>query len=840
MRVREEALAVLREHGTLLPSRDLARVVNEVSDEVVGLGPIESLLRDPEVSEVMVNGADDVYVERKGRIERVGDGLFEGEEAVLHLIERIVAPLGLRVDESSPWVDARLPDGSRVHALIPPLSLCGPVLTIRKFSLIPFAAGDLVAQGTLGPRMLEFLAACVRGKANIVISGGTELRQDDAAERAGVVHPGRRAADHDRGRGRAAAGASRTSSALEARPPNVEGRGEVTVRQLVRNALRMRPDRIIVGEVRGGEALDMLQAMNTGHEGSLSHRARELAAATSLWRLETMALMSDVDLPGRAHPQAGGGRHRRRRPPGAAARRSPASSTSPGHQHARRRAPGAAVVPLPSSRRSGGPVRGDRRRARAWPRSCVNAASRSTTPCSTPGRTRGERAGGGARRDRGVVRRTVVPRVGAHGRTPADRLAPRPDARPARPLQLRGVRVPSAVGLAGFVVAGLPGAVAGVGAAIAARSGCAGTAPPDDGDPPRRAARRRDRGPDRRRARGHVVSHGDRLRRAGGGAADRRRSPASRRRSRGRDAARRRAQEVVRAADSEDARLVAGALDLHRRSGGDLPAVLDEVASTDQGARGRGPRGSRAHRASAAVRERSSASCRSASSRSCRLTSRRDIEGALGTPAGIVSVGLGLVLELAAFLWIRSLLEVERELAVRRRTWRPARPSWRPPPRCGLVARSCRWQAAEIAPAPVARDRSAAATRAGEPEPSTRRSRNSRTCWPSARRPGCPPNSRSDGPPTCCRDPSVKTCGGSRRGRSRRTVARRAGGLRGGGARPISAGRWRVLERTESLGSSLADATRDARPVPYGRHDAPPRSRGRAPRRSRCSSPSCS
>ncbi len=293
--IREEALSVLREEGHLLPQEVLARVVNDVSDRVVGLGPIESLLRDPEVSEVMVNGADDVYVERKGRLERVGRGLFEGEEAVLHVIERIVAPLGLRVDESSPWVDARLPDGSRVHALIPPLSLCGPVLNIRKFSLIPFSAGDLVADGTLGPRMLEFLAACVRGKANLVISGGTSsgkttllnvlasfipdaerlITIEDAAElRLGKPHVVR----------------------LEARPPNVEGRGEVTVRQLVRNALRMRPDRIIVGEVRGAEALDMLQALNTGHEGSLS-TAHANSPHHLLWRLETMALMSDVDLP---------------------------------------------------------------------------------------------------------------------------------------------------------------------------------------------------------------------------------------------------------------------------------------------------------------------------------------------------------------------------------------------------------------------------------------------------------------------------------------------------------------------------------------------------------------
>src|SRR4029079_8668277 len=170
--IREEALSVLREEGHLLPQEALARVVNDVSDRVVGLGPVEFLLKDPEVTEVMVNGADDVYVERKGRIERVQDGLFEGEEAVLHVIERIVAPLGLRVDESSPYADARLPDGSRVHAIIPPLSLRGPSVTIRKFSVVPFTPEDLVVSGTLGPRMMRFLSACVGGRANVIVSGG--------------------------------------------------------------------------------------------------------------------------------------------------------------------------------------------------------------------------------------------------------------------------------------------------------------------------------------------------------------------------------------------------------------------------------------------------------------------------------------------------------------------------------------------------------------------------------------------------------------------------------------------------------------------------------------------
>ncbi len=301
LRVREEALAVLREQGHILPQGALAKLVNEVSDAVVGMGPIEFLLRDPDVTEVMVNGPDDVYVERKGRIERVVDRLFEGEEAVFHLIERIVAPLGLRVDGSSPWVDARLSDGSRVHAIVPPLSLCGPVLTVRKFSAVPLGPRDLVRIGTLGPRMLAFLAACVRGRANVMVSGGTSSGKttllgvlssfipdgerivtiEDAAEL-------RLAKPHVIG--------------LESRPPNVEGAGEVTVRDLVRNALRMRPDRIVVGEVRGGEALDMLQAMNTGHDGSLS-TAHANSGRHLLWRLETMAMMSDVELPA-AHIRA--------------------------------------------------------------------------------------------------------------------------------------------------------------------------------------------------------------------------------------------------------------------------------------------------------------------------------------------------------------------------------------------------------------------------------------------------------------------------------------------------------------------------------------------------------
>jgi pilus assembly protein CpaF len=295
MRVREQALAVLHDERTILSSSVLTELVNQVSDEVVGLGPIERLLRDPEVSEVMVNGADDVYVERKGRIEREEGMLFEGEEQVLHLIERIVAPLGLRVDESSPYVDARLQDGSRVNAIIPPLSLCGPVMTIRKFSLRPFLPDDLVASGSVSRPVMDLLAACVRARMNIVVSGGTGSGKTTLLNvLSSFVRPSERLITIED------AAELRLSQphviSLESRPPNVEGRGEVTIRALVRNALRMRPDRIIVGEVRGGEALDMLQAMNTGHEGSMS-TAHANSPEDALGRLETMALMSDVDLP---------------------------------------------------------------------------------------------------------------------------------------------------------------------------------------------------------------------------------------------------------------------------------------------------------------------------------------------------------------------------------------------------------------------------------------------------------------------------------------------------------------------------------------------------------------
>jgi pilus assembly protein CpaF len=295
LRVREEAIRVLREHRVVLSARDLARLVSEVSDEVVGLGPIEALLKDPDVTEVMVNGPDDVYVERKGRIETVERGLFEGEEAVHHLIERIVGPLGLRIDESSPWVDARLPDGSRFHAIIPPLSLCGPVVTVRKFGVVALGPEDLVRLGSATEEMITFLGSAVRQRANALISGGAGSGKTTLLGLLSAFIP-----DEERVVTIEDAAELRLAKPhvvrLEARPPNVEGRGAVTVRDLVRNALRMRPDRIIVGEVRGGEALDMLQAMNTGHEGSMS-TAHANSPGDLLRRIETMALMSDVGLP---------------------------------------------------------------------------------------------------------------------------------------------------------------------------------------------------------------------------------------------------------------------------------------------------------------------------------------------------------------------------------------------------------------------------------------------------------------------------------------------------------------------------------------------------------------
>nr|WP_306238854.1 CpaF family protein [Ornithinimicrobium cryptoxanthini] len=292
--VRKELTQLVQASETPLKSDERRRLIREVTDDVLGYGPLQNLLDDDSVTEIMVNGPDNVYVEREGRLTRA-DVHFASEEHLRRVIERIVGRVGRRIDESSPLVDARLEDGSRVNAIIPPLAFSGSTLTIRKFGKVPLTVDDLVAKDSLSPQMVQLLQACVQAKLNVLVSGGTGTGKttllnvlssfipsderivtiEDAVElQLQQEHVVR----------------------LEARPRNIEGRGEVTIRDLVRNSLRMRPDRIIVGEVRGGESLDMLQAMNTGHEGSLS----TLHANTprdAISRLETMVLMAGMELP---------------------------------------------------------------------------------------------------------------------------------------------------------------------------------------------------------------------------------------------------------------------------------------------------------------------------------------------------------------------------------------------------------------------------------------------------------------------------------------------------------------------------------------------------------------
>ena len=289
--------SIIEAKASNLSRTERSRLLKEVYNDVMGLGPIESLLNDSEITEIMVNGPYRVYVERKGKLD-LSDVVFKDNAHVMNIINRIVSSVGRRIDESSPMVDARLSDGSRFNAVIPPVSLVGPSMTIRKFSKTPFTATDLIKFGSISPKMVSFLEACVKGKMNIIVSGGTGSGKttllnvlsgyipnnerivtiEDAAELQLMQ-------DH--------------VVTMESRPPNLEGSGQITIRDLVRNSLRMRPDRIIVGEVRSGETLDMLQAMNTGHDGSLTtahaNSPRELMS-----RMETMVLMSGMELPVRA------------------------------------------------------------------------------------------------------------------------------------------------------------------------------------------------------------------------------------------------------------------------------------------------------------------------------------------------------------------------------------------------------------------------------------------------------------------------------------------------------------------------------------------------------------
>lgn len=288
---------VLAEENVPLSRVERADLFGQIVASILGFGPLEPLLQDPTVTEVLVNGPDQVYAERHGKIERT-DIRFQNVEELMRIIERIVAPLGRRVDESSPLVDARLPDGSRVNVIIPPLSLVGPCLSIRKFSRAVFSVEHLVQLGTLTREMSEFLRACVLARLNIVVSGGTSSGKTTMLNILSSFIP-----EHERIITIEDSAELKLQQEhvvrLEARPPNIEGKGEVTIRQLVINALRMRPDRIVVGEVRGGEALDMLQAMNTGHDGSLT-TAHSNSPRDTLRRVETMVLMAGMDMPLRA------------------------------------------------------------------------------------------------------------------------------------------------------------------------------------------------------------------------------------------------------------------------------------------------------------------------------------------------------------------------------------------------------------------------------------------------------------------------------------------------------------------------------------------------------------
>jgi len=288
---------ILAEENIVLSRPERARLFEQIAAEILGLGPLQPLLEDDTITEIMVNGPKNVYIERKGKLHRV-PVTFENNDHVMRVIDRIVAPLGRRIDESSPYVDARLQDGSRVNAVIPPISLVGPTLTIRKFSKNPITVEQLIQFGSVTHEAIQFLKACVEARLNVLISGGTGSGKTTLLNiMSGFIPDDERIITIEN----AAELQLRQEHVvtLESRPPNIEGRGEITIRDLVINSLRMRPERIIVGECRGGETLDMLQAMNTGHDGSMT-TAHANTPRDALSRVETMCLMAGMDLPVRA------------------------------------------------------------------------------------------------------------------------------------------------------------------------------------------------------------------------------------------------------------------------------------------------------------------------------------------------------------------------------------------------------------------------------------------------------------------------------------------------------------------------------------------------------------
>lgn len=288
---------ILAEENIVLSRPERARLFEQIAAEILGFGPLQPLLEDDTITEIMVNGPKNVYIERKGKLHRV-PVTFENNDHVMRVIDRIVAPLGRRIDESSPYVDARLPDGSRVNAVIPPISLIGPTLTIRKFSKNPITIDQLIQFGSITHEAVQFLKACVEARLNVLISGGTGSGKTTLLNiMSGFIPDDERIITIEN----AAELQLRQEHVvtLESRPPNIEGRGEITIRDLVINSLRMRPERIIVGECRGGETLDMLQAMNTGHDGSMT-TAHANTPRDALSRVETMCLMAGMDLPVRA------------------------------------------------------------------------------------------------------------------------------------------------------------------------------------------------------------------------------------------------------------------------------------------------------------------------------------------------------------------------------------------------------------------------------------------------------------------------------------------------------------------------------------------------------------